>query len=288
MKKKIAFLYVLLILFLVIGAVSVYFLLTMETEPSVMKEYDYDEVQDLVEPSQPNPEQDACSAPTVPVPEDPLTQEPEAPAASEPEDTDCVATGPSVNYDPEAMFAINKDFQGWLYIPDTPISLPVVQAPNNDYYLNVSFTGKWSAFGCLFFDPDTPAGSDNRVIHGHNMGRNRDEMFAPLVDYLDPQFAASHSSFSFTEPYSADDKYEVFSILQFDIRNLSEFDYTKASFETDQERSEFIEYLRSRSSYATDFIPEGDILILSTCYGPAGTTNRLLICGGKRTSTAAG
>ena len=41
------------------------------------------------------------------------------------------------NYD--KLLSMNEDFKGWLYIPGTNISYPLVQTNNNDYYLHHNF-----------------------------------------------------------------------------------------------------------------------------------------------------
>ena len=54
--------------------------------------------------------------------------------------------------DADALRAKNEDFLGWLYIPETYISFPVVKATDNAFYLKHGFNGYESAYGCPFVD----------------------------------------------------------------------------------------------------------------------------------------
>ena len=79
----------------------------------------------------------------------------------------------------EALLAENGDLRGWLSVPEYGLDLPVVQGPDNDYYLRRSFTGEWSLAGTPFFDyriADFVTLPRNTVVYGHNMRRN-DIMF---------------------------------------------------------------------------------------------------------------
>ncbi len=185
-------------------------------------------------------------------------------------------------YVTEDMLRINADFKGWLWIPETHVNYPVVQSDDNNTYLYRSFQGQYSSYGSLFLDQDSVFGAQNRVIHGHNMGNNRTEMFSCLVNYQDPEWAGERLYAYFTEPDSMeDDLYELFAVLNFDINDLDEFNYLQTEFETEDDFHSFIEYLKSKSLYETDFYPTRDTLILSTCNrAKGGADNRLLVCFG--------
>lgn len=187
-----------------------------------------------------------------------------------------------VPYNVDEMLGINEDFKGWLWIPDTDINYPVVQTDNNDTYLKKSFSGEYSAYGTLFLDAGSLYGSKNRVIHGHNMGTNRTEMFSSLVQYQNAEWAAAHKTVYFTEPDALQDPaYELFAVLNFDVNHLDEFNYFQADFDQEEDYIDYIDYLKDQSLYVTDFYPDRDILILSTCNRYYGYDNRLLVCFGR-------
>lgn len=179
--------------------------------------------------------------------------------------------------DHDALRAQNKDYVGWLQIDDTDITLPVVQGKDNSYYLKHTFSKKYSSYGCPFLDTRTPPDSDCLVIHGHNMGYNRTEIFSELVYFEDPQYAQEHSVLRFMQPDGEGDLYTLFAVLNVDIKDPSA-DYIISSFETEDDRLQFLSKLQSKSLYLTEDSPtSGQILILSTCNRRYGEDNRLLI-----------
>ena len=91
----------------------------------------------------------------------------------------------SIDWD--ALRAINPDVVGWLYVPDTGISYPVVQGEDNAHYLRHTFSGERNASGTIFLDfrDSTDFHSAARVF-GHNM---RDgSMFAELLSWTGDMF----------------------------------------------------------------------------------------------------
>lgn len=61
-------------------------------------------------------------------------------------ETDTVTV--TFTYDWDSLVETNVDIKGWLYLPDTPIDLPVVGALDNDYYLNHDFWKQEKSIGC--------------------------------------------------------------------------------------------------------------------------------------------
>ena len=92
----------------------------------------------------------------------------------------------SVNWD--ALKAVNPDTVGWVYIPNTVINYPIVQAGDNDYYLSHDFDGDegWLAdFGSVFLDyRNNPEWTDaSSFVYGHHL--NDGSMFAALGEMRD-------------------------------------------------------------------------------------------------------
>ena len=72
----------------------------------------------------------------------------------------------------------NSDIVGWLEIPNSNISYPVLQGKDNSYYVNHNYEKQYSKNGSLFLDKDYDWSlpSTNLLIHGHN-NRGTNEMF---------------------------------------------------------------------------------------------------------------
>lgn len=185
-------------------------------------------------------------------------------------------------YDAEQMLSRNDDFCGWIFIMDTPINYPVVQAPDNEYYLNHSFEKEYSKFGCVFMSPGTTYDDDNIIIHGHNMGKEREEMFSSLLKYEDKVYAQEHNEIWFSHINgNIEEKYKVFAVVNYDFGNPEDFYYMISNFETEKEFKDYVEYLISQSMYKSDFFPENQLLILSTCYNIYGDSHRMLVCASR-------
>ena len=81
-----------------------------------------------------------------------------------------------VTIDWDSLRAINPDVIGWVYVPDTVVSYPIVWKENDDnYYLYHNFNGTTTQFGaeygCVFLSGSNKNDwSDNsNFIFGHNM-----------------------------------------------------------------------------------------------------------------------
>ena len=93
----------------------------------------------------------------------------------------------SIVPDEKELLQINPDYAGWLFIPGTEISYPVVSPEDNYEYLNQTFEGQENPCGCLFFEASyPPLSSENTVIYGHNMKSG--EMFGRLKKYREEDF----------------------------------------------------------------------------------------------------
>ena len=260
MRLKLAALYLMLALTMMI---SIYAVIQCIPEPQEPEEpYEYENMVPPAAVITPDP---------APVPE---SSEQDVPLEDEiPQVVPPVVFLPDHN----ALHTQNKDYIGWLQIDGTDINLPVVQGKDNSYYLKHTFSKKYSSYGCPFLDTRTPPGSDCLVIHGHNMGYNRTEVFSSLVYFEDPQYAQEHSVLRFLQPDGEGDLYTLFAVLNVDIKDPAS-NYIISSFETEDDRLQFLSKLQSESLYPSDDIPSsGQILILSTCNRRYGEDNRLLI-----------
>ena len=112
------------------------------------------------------------------------------------------SAGVSESPEPQSQFPVvdfaslkgmNSDIVGWIYVPDTNINYPVVQADDNSYYLNRMFTKQWNGAGSIFADyRNAPDFSDvHSIIYGHRMKNHT--MFYDLNLYVEQSFYDQHT-----------------------------------------------------------------------------------------------
>lgn len=185
----------------------------------------------------------------------------------------------------ETLLQINEDLKGWISIPGTVLSLPVVQGKDNDWYLTHDFYGKQDRHGTIFADceADLTAGTPNIVLYGHHM---RDgSMFGILKGYREAAFCREHPSF-FLYLSGEDREYEVYAVVRNDIfvGNKAPFQYYDYKKIDDEETfEEYCTILAENAIYDTGVkVQAGDELVtLCTCdYGSAD--QRLLVVGRRK------
>ena len=84
------------------------------------------------------------------------------------------------------------DSLGWLYIPGTAISYPVMQYSDNDYYLSHAYDGSRLKAGSVFLDHRCESRFKNpiNIVYAHNMENGT--MFANVEDFKVKEFFDSH------------------------------------------------------------------------------------------------
>lgn len=92
---------------------------------------------------------------------------------------------------PEVM-ARNTDCVGWIEIPGSPLSYPVVRGQDNEEYLNRTFLGNQNTAGAIFMDYRNNAdfSGQHLLIYGHNLKNG--SMFGSLYQYKDAAYMSSH------------------------------------------------------------------------------------------------
>lgn len=100
----------------------------------------------------------------------------------------------------DALLRTNSDTIGWLIIPGTTISYPVVHSHNNEDYITRTFTGKGNAVGTVFMDYEDAHDLSSRhiLLYGHNMQDG--SVFAPLVNYKKQDWFDQHRTILFITP----------------------------------------------------------------------------------------
>lgn len=169
----------------------------------------------------------------------------------------------------ERMKEINPDYIGWLFIPGTEISYPVVDPSNNEYYLKHSFEKTSSISGALFIDAFLNEGIDSPhvIVYGHNM-RNG-SMFGTLKKFRNESYFNEHTVIEFHTP----DGLYVYQV--FSVREVSS-DIHSVNFKIDNVNiNEYVENAKRDSISFRQPETETSILTLSTCVG--NDSRRLLL-----------
>ena len=164
----------------------------------------------------------------------------------------------------EKLKNINSDAVGYIEVPNTYISYPVVQAKNNDYYLTYNFKKEYNSAGWIFMDyrNDLDGNDKNIIIYGHN--RRDGSMFGSLKNILSPDWYNNETNKYVTLITEQGNMvYEVFSVYQIEREDY----YIQTSFSDNTEYESFLETITNRSvkNFNVQLTADDTILTLSTC-----------------------
>ncbi|MBQ6453146.1 MAG: class B sortase, partial [Coriobacteriales bacterium] len=118
---------------------------------------------------------------------------------------------PHITIDWDALRKVSPNIVGWIYIPDTKVSYPIVQASDNDYYLYRDANGKSSRSGAIYMDCDSKRDfSDlHSIIYGHSMQDG--SMFRCLLKYPEGDFWDQHPYIYLVTPDNVTHRLLIFS-----------------------------------------------------------------------------
>jgi len=163
-----------------------------------------------------------------------------------------------------ALREVNDDVLGWILIPGTAVSYPLVQGEDNSYYLNHTWKMWRSSVGSIFMECRNSADlSDyHTIIYGHRMING--SMFASLKNYKKQSYWEKHPCVYITDD-NGTHKYDIFAAYEADVESAT---YC-INFSDDTSRQAFIEHGLSLSVIQTGIVPDTDdaIITLSTCTG---------------------
>ena len=116
----------------------------------------------------------------------------------------------------DALFSVNADILGWIWIPDTNMSYPLLAGEDNERYLTHAYDLTRSASGSIFMDARNASSftDDNTIIYGHNMKNG--SMFGSLKAFADSDYAKQHE---YIYLFTADTtrKYQIFAAHKTDV-----------------------------------------------------------------------
>ncbi len=169
--------------------------------------------------------------------------------------------------DLNALKEVNPDVLGWIELPGTRLSYPLLQGKDNELYLNHNWKKEASVSGSIFLECTNEGDFSgfHTIIYGHRMKDN--SMFGILKFYESREFWKEHPAI-----YLADGEaircYRIFAAHETDVRGMVyRLDLEKRNLE-----EEFVRFCLENSvldvGEAEAAIPTGaPVLTLSTCTG---------------------
>lgn len=183
-------------------------------------------------------------------------------------------TLPGYELDFASVKAQNKDFVGWIILPDSKINYPIVKSMDNEEYLTTTFEGEKASSGAIFMDRncENDFSSKNTIIYGHNMKNG--SMFRALNFMSNEEYFASHHTFCIDQGNGFED-YEVISCyetVETDTRSW------KLVFESEEAYRNWLLQIKERCTYeCQEFDAEKNTITLSTCRGESGGVGRFIV-----------
>lgn len=156
----------------------------------------------------------------------------------------------------------NQDIVGRLYIESIDIDVPLVQAEDNEYYLNHDVYKNFDNVGSIFLDYRNNIDLDTKLlIYGHN-SKNIETEFKKLENFLNFDFFNNLDNRKLIlESNNKISYYEISNV----VITVSDFQHMKLAF-TKDEWNDHIDWLNKSSLYQSTFDYDDEILIMQTCY----------------------
>lgn len=186
-------------------------------------------------------------------------------------------TGPYESVDLEALKAVNSDVSGYICIPDTTISYPLLAESKKGkyFYIDHNIYKDKDKYGSIFELSSDEKGVNSGInwIFGHHMTSGA--MFTPLYDYEDEAFIDREVRI-YRDNYVA--VYDVAACCKVESDDPV---YSFGSYPLGSELYDMVlDRIKEKSVVLReDRFPDKDtpITILSTCYGRTGTSVRLIV-----------
>ena len=143
-------------------------------------------------PEEPKTESVPVQTPVTQTPVEPSDEEAPEEVPSEPEQEKVVWVDPYADalaaMDFTALREVNPEVVGWILIPGSPVSYPLMQGADNEKYLNTTWRGTRSSVGSIFMEHLNRADlSDfNTIIYGHRTANK--SMFGSLKNYAKQEY----------------------------------------------------------------------------------------------------
>ena len=171
---------------------------------------------------------------------------------------------------------INPDIIGWIRVNDTNINYPLLQAEDDDTYMNTDAEGKYSLSGSIFLHcANKPDFSDfNNMIYGHHMEKHK--MFGDVGMFTDKTYFEKH-------PYGnlffdgKDHGVEFYALIQADAYNERIFSICP---DDPKAKQAYLQEILDNALYKRNFeITQNDHLVLLITCTSEMTNGRNILVG---------
>lgn len=160
----------------------------------------------------------------------------------------------------------NKDIVGIIEFDDRMIYEPIVQAPDNNYYVRRNIDLNYASAGIPFVSGDGNINSTNVVVYGHSSTEDN-IIFTPLMKYLDKSFYNAHPIFHFITDTETRE-YQIVSVLNIDLNDRDDsLEFSKTEWRNKDSYSSFLESIKKDALYdtGTDVSSDDKLMTLVTC-----------------------
>lgn len=176
----------------------------------------------------------------------------------------------------EELQKINPDIIGWIRVNETNINYPLLQAEDDDTYMNTDAEGRYSLSGAIFLHcANKPDFSDfNNIIYGHHMEKHM--MFGDVGLFTEKKYFDEH-------PYGnlffdgKDHGIEFYALLQADAYNETIF---SVCADTSEARQAYLQEIEANALHRRNLkITENDHLVLLITCTSEMTNGRNILVG---------
>jgi len=181
----------------------------------------------------------------------------------------------------EELKSLNPEVIGWISVYGTKIDYPVVQADNNEKYINTNVKGEYSLSGSIFLDYHNKKDFTdfNSILYGHHMEQSA--MFGDVGKFKENDYFSSHR---YGNLYVNGNNYgvEFFAFLEADAYDSELY---ISGIKGDEARQAYLNRLLAMSTNKRyiDIGTRDRIVLLSTC--TLDITNGRQILAGRITDT---
>ena len=168
------------------------------------------------------------------------------------------------------LYALNQDLVGWVSIPGTALSYPVVQTDNDTFYQNHNFKKAASPYGTPFLSSKNDASELdlNNVLYGKN-AEKAPRVFGELEAYRNAEFFKKNPVIRY-DTLNESYQFKVYGVFLTNSApeqdNGYVFDYTVPNLGTVESFAGYVDQINQRRLYDTgvDMLSSDKVLTLST------------------------